>query len=121
MFGLWQQVAGKVEEGETAVEAILREINEETGVFPKALYSVNTIESFYDIEHAIIMMIPAFVAILDESSEIELSHEHSEFKWLSADDAKKLLTFHLQRNSIDLICEVFVRNEPPEALRIDIP
>ena len=60
MFGLWQQVAGSVEVGEKAVEAIMREIREETGVTPMALYSADIVESFFNVDRNCIEMIPVF-------------------------------------------------------------
>jgi dATP pyrophosphohydrolase len=119
MFGLWGQVAGKVENGETAVQAILREISEETGQAPLALYSADIIESFYDIEYNTIQMIPAFVAFL-ESPDIILSHEHSEFKWVTPADAKALFPFPIQKASVDTIVREFLEKEPLPQLKIQI-
>jgi len=119
MFGLWGQVAGKVEDGETAVEAIKREIKEETGHPPNALYSADIIESFYDIEHNSIQLIPVFVAIL-ERTDIILSSEHSEYRWVKSDEARALLTFPIQKSSVDIICSEFLAKEPPQALRINV-
>ena len=65
MFGVWQQVAGKIEKGESAVQAVLREIEEETGNWPKELYSADIAETFYDPAHDCIHLVPVFVAELD--------------------------------------------------------
>ena len=42
----WCHVAGKVEENETASQAILREIKEETAIQPQRLLSADYIEQF---------------------------------------------------------------------------
>ena len=41
LVGEWCQVAGKIEEGETAWQAALRELNEETGLTPTTFYSAD--------------------------------------------------------------------------------
>ena len=118
MFGLWQQVAGRIEQGETAVQAILREIKEETGIIPKGLYSADIVESFYEDTHNCIHIVPVFAAIADSKAEVILSEEHSAYKWVSAAQAKKYLTFIQQRNSIDIINKEFALKKPPEELRM---
>jgi dATP pyrophosphohydrolase len=120
MRGLWGQVAGKVEDGETAARAALRETIEETGQRPMALYSADVIESFYDIEYNRIQLIPVFVAFM-ESDNVTLSFEHSEYCWATPEEARALFPFPLQRASVDLIVRDFLENEPPEQLRINLP
>jgi dihydroneopterin triphosphate diphosphatase len=119
MFGLWQQVAGKIEEGETAVQAVLREIKEETGLYPRALYSVDIIESFYDMGHNCIHLIPVFAAEFLPKARVVLSPEHSEYKWLSLAEAKKCLIFSQQKTSIDEVALNFIKKEPLPQLRIE--
>ena len=119
MYGLWQQVAGKVEKGETATLAILREIEEETGNWPKTLYSADIVESFYDPAHNCIHMVPVFVAELDASKWVVVSKEHSEFKWVTSAEAKDLVVFTQQRLSIDLVEREFILKKPPDELLIE--
>ncbi len=49
LHGTWQQISGMVEPGEKAWEAALREIEEETGLVPRAFYSADFIERFYEV------------------------------------------------------------------------
>ena len=120
MFGLWQQVAGSIEEGETAVRAILRELKEETGLIPVALYSADIVETFYDYEYNVINMVPIFVAEFAHDGEVILSNEHSEYKWVKANEAKEHFTFPQQRMSLELIEREFVNKTPPEILKIKL-
>jgi dATP pyrophosphohydrolase len=118
MFGVWQQVAGSIENGETAVEAILRELEEETGQVPMALYSADIVESFYEANYNLIELIPVFVAEFASHAEIVLSDEHSEYKWVSAAEAREHFTFHQQKSSLEIIEREFILKEPPKELRI---
>jgi dihydroneopterin triphosphate diphosphatase len=120
MFGLWQQVAGKIEKGETAPQAALREIKEETGLVPKALYSADIVETFYEDNHKCIHIIPVFAAVADPKASVVLSEEHSQFKWVSAKQAIKHMTFVQQKSSIEIINREFALKKPPDELRISI-
>ncbi len=120
MFGLWQQVAGKIEKGETAPQAALREIKEETGLIPKALYSADIVEIFYEDNHKCIHIIPVFAAITDSKAKVVLSEEHSHFKWVSAKQAIRDMAFVQQKSSIDIINREFALKKPPEELKIKV-
>ena len=50
----WCHVAGKMEANETAPQAILREIYEETGIKPQQLYSADYLEQFYEASSNVI-------------------------------------------------------------------
>jgi len=118
MSGVWQQVSGAIADGETPVEAILREIKEETGHFPEALYSADLVEIFYEPTIDCIEMIPVFVAEFGRT-EIVLSDEHSEYEWVTASEAKEHFTFHQQKSAIEIIEREFILKKPPLELRID--
>ena len=45
---LWQGVAGKIEEGEQAWEAAIRELKEETSLYPKMLFIADHVSKFYE-------------------------------------------------------------------------
>lgn len=74
---------GTMEDGETMLEAVLREVAEETGVgvdegSAKELYS-GTEYSAHGTLYAL------FVARLDARPEITMSWEHSSYEWLTKD------------------------------------
>lgn len=104
---LWQMVSGKIKEGEKAYESALREIKEETGLIPEKFWVVPNISTFYLIEDESINLVPVFVARVNFDSEIKISSEHSEFKWVKGKDAKELLAWPGQRRSVEIIEECF--------------
>ncbi|MFN8579213.1 MAG: NUDIX domain-containing protein [Candidatus Sericytochromatia bacterium] len=116
----WCQVAGKIENNERAWETVLREIDEETSLNPNRLYSADICEQFYNIQDNCIEIIPVFVAFIDKKQEIVLNEEHSEYKWLSFNEAIELLPFIGQKNILAQIKKYFIDNEPNKNLEIKL-
>ena len=104
--GLWQMVTGHIKKGETAVQTVLRELQEETGLKPSRLWVVPNVNSFYSSEDDSITMIPVFAAQV-KNDKVIISNEHSEFKWVNSKEAKTLLAWDGQRRSVDIIKEYF--------------
>lgn len=105
---LWQMVSGKIKEGEKAYQTALREIKEETNLIPENLWIAPNINSFYSPDDEYISLIPVFAAKVNPNSEVVISSEHSEFKWVNKDEAKNLLAWEGQRKSVDVIAEYFI-------------
>ena len=80
--GAWRMVGGKIEPGETAHAAALREVREETGQAPVRLWAVPSVNAFYEWAHDRVNLIPAFAAEL--SGDPVLNHEHDARAWLTA-------------------------------------
>ena len=107
--GLWQMVSGHIKKGETAVLTALRELKEETGLIPFRLWVAPNVNSFYSPDDDSITMIPVFAAQV-KNNDVLISDEHTEFKWVNSEEAKKLLAWEGQRKSIDIIKE-YVTNQ----------
>ncbi|TCB35733.1 NUDIX domain-containing protein [Acinetobacter sp. ANC 4910] len=114
----WCHIAGKVEEGETASQAILREIQEETEIQVQRLFSADYLEQFYEPSLNVIEMIPAFVGFCTENQAVLLNHEHTEYRWCSLSEAKTLAVFSNQRRLYDFVWDNFAVQSPLELLRI---
>ncbi len=107
---LWQGVAGKIEKGETATQTVIRELEEETGKKPKKLFVADHIASFYDARKDRIQMVPIF-GIEVENSEVRLSEEHSEYKWVSFEEALNLLTWKGQKEGLRTVHDEIVSGD----------
>ena len=114
----WSQVAGGIETDEKAWEAALREIKEETGLVPDTLYSADTCEKYYEVEKDSIWIAPVFVAFIKADSNVVLNHEHSEYKWVSFEEAISMVPFPGQKTILKYINDEFVNKHPIELLKI---
>ena len=121
LAGAWCQVAGSLEGDETAWQAALREMQEETGLRPHALYSADTYEQFYEPDREAIAIFPVFVAYVAPEARVVLNEEHSAFTWVSFDEARKLVSFGGQRRVLTWIEDEFVSRTPSPHLRIKLP
>ena len=118
LVGEWCQVAGSIEEGETAWQAAKRELKEETNLQPDALYSADICEQFYEPDRDSITVAPVFVAFVDPVAEVTLNYEHSEYRWVSFKEAREMVAFGGQRRILNWIEEEFVKREPVKHLLI---
>ncbi|MFQ5793661.1 MAG: NUDIX pyrophosphatase [Candidatus Bipolaricaulia bacterium] len=101
--GTWQAVHGKIEPGETAVQAAWRETVEETGVRPVELWMIEYVELFYDERTDQIRMVPCFAAQLDEQSEVRISGEHDDHRWLPLERISSTLIWPNQQAAIEIL------------------
>lgn len=100
---IWQFIAGGVENGETQFEAAKRETIEEIGVEPKDIKQLTCIayvpaeviaESKRQHWDKNTYVIPEYSFAFECDSEPTLSNEHTEYKWLTYDEARKLLKWN---------------------------
>jgi len=105
--GMWQMVTGSIDENEKAFQTAVREIKEETGLSPTKLWAAPLTDSFYNPEKDFINMIPVFAALVDSHARVTLSEEHSDYMWVSKEDAQRVLPWKGQRNSVETIYEYF--------------
>ena len=98
LSGTWQAVHGSVDEGETALQAAIRELTEETGLKALAFWQLDYVETFYVPDKDVIEMVPCFAAQLE--GNVSISHEHNDFQWLSIEQAKDTFIWRNQRMAV---------------------
>ena len=108
---VWQMVSGKIKVNEKAFETSLRELKEETNLVPLKLWVTPKVNSFYSSQTDSICLIPVFAVLVKKDSNIIISDEHSEYKWVTPAEAKKLLAWDGQRKAVDLIEEYFLNEK----------
>jgi ADP-ribose pyrophosphatase len=97
--GDWRMVGGKLEPGEAAWQAALRELGEETGLRAARLLTVPFLSRFYEWSKDRVNEIPVFVAVVD-GSDPTLDDEHDAFAWLPPADAAARLPWPGQRDGL---------------------
>jgi dATP pyrophosphohydrolase len=108
---VWQMVSGKTKENEKAFETSLRELKEETNLTPLKMWIAPKVNSFYSSQSDSICLIPVFAVQVKKDSKVIISNEHSEYKWVTSDEAKRFLAWHGQRKAVDLIEEYFLNEK----------
>jgi dihydroneopterin triphosphate diphosphatase len=98
--GSWRMVAGKVDPGETVHAACLRELEEETGLIPEALFAVPYVHQFYEWQTDSIRFIPVFLARVHEQPKVLLDDEHDSYRWCTLEEGLRLLDWPGQREGL---------------------
>ena len=109
--GIWQFVTGTIKEGERALDAALREMEEETRIRPKRFWTVPFSSTFYDPVDDTMNISPFFAAQAGPRDEPVLSSEHESYEWVSIDRARPLLVWPSQRNGLEIVDQYVVRGE----------
>jgi dATP pyrophosphohydrolase len=89
--GAWEIVHGRIERGETPVQAAVRELREETGFTPARLYSI-TVNPFYLGRTDTVQLAVAFAAVVD-SATFTLGNEHRAGRWETFAAARRRLAW----------------------------
>ncbi|PKR82724.1 NUDIX hydrolase [Heyndrickxia camelliae] len=114
----WCYIGGGIEKGETAWEAAIREVAEETGLKDVSLYIANKFDQFYDPKADYIYLAPVFVGFVNNGQEVILNDEHSEYEWLTFKEAIEKATLPGNDEVLTFIEKHFVKKKPTELLRV---
>lgn len=93
--GHWDFVKGKREKGERSKETLLREMKEETSLEDVELlegFKERITYHFRDGSELVLKEVIFYLAKL-KSGEVRLSHEHTDFGWLSYEESLRTLTY----------------------------
>lgn len=111
-FGIWQFISGGGEDNETPLQAVRREVIEETGIKKfkcLKLSSMTTIPVAYvgqiECEEAMIPEV-AFAIVIDQQTadKIVLSSEHSEYKMVTYKEALAMLKYDSNKSALWEFC-----------------
>jgi dihydroneopterin triphosphate diphosphatase len=105
----WQIVTGSIEDGETAVQASLREVQEETGIRPERYWNIPHVNTFLNAADDIIEMTAVFLAQVSCGTKPVLSPEHCEYRWCTLAETRELLVWPGQIQAIDIIHHYIIR------------
>lgn len=93
--GLWEFPGGYVEKDESPRDAAIRELKEETGIIAEPIRTGDSGE-IDDLK-----VTPFLFAV--DSNEVELSKEHTEFRWIEQSGLEKLDTIPGQEREMEAL------------------
>ena len=104
----WQGIAGGGENGESPLEAAKREAFEETGIKPHSEYIELDSYAMIPVVNVCgfrwgkdVLVIPEYCfGVRVEDYHLQLSSEHTEFKWLDYESAGKILSWDSNKNAL---------------------
>lgn len=80
--GIWEAVSGRVEHGEEPLDAVRREVLEETGLVVRV--EPRPLSAHHALRAGVPMVIIYYLAHW-ESGDVAMSQEHDAWEWLDAD------------------------------------
>jgi 8-oxo-dGTP pyrophosphatase MutT (NUDIX family) len=111
----WDFPKGHLEEKETAKEAAIREVKEETGIGIENLILIDgfkkEIKYYFKKDNKLVFKIVYYFLAKTLKEEVEISSEHLGYRWASPQEAKKLIKFSSSRKLIDE-AEEFLNKKP---------
>ena len=107
--GGWQPVTGGIERREPAYAAAAREVREETGLTPLRWWALEHMTIHYEPAGDRILAVPVFVAEVNWTDPVHLSHEHDRYAFVPAGTAARRVLWHSQRSALKAIAQEVLR------------
>lgn len=112
----WCHIAGKIENSETAIDTVVREVKEEIGLGVKEIFSADYITKFFNTATNELFLVPVFFIFAPQNFSVILDKEHTDYKWCSLIEAKRLVAFKNQQLTYDYVWDLLSKGEFNENL-----
>ncbi|MFH0949270.1 MAG: NUDIX hydrolase [Candidatus Aenigmatarchaeota archaeon] len=108
----WDLPGGRIKEGDSAEETLIKEIEEELGISGSDIEIIRLFDSIIsnlkipvgNEKFGLVLFI--YLCRFTRKKKFNLSFEHTEFKWASIDEAKKLLSVKFSKSFIEKLDEL---------------
>lgn len=123
--GTWQSIRGRIEDDETAADAALREMREESGLVPVEFYRLAILETFFipgkSAQTDVIWHCASFCAIVAPNPQVRLNQEHTDFRWIPRAQIDAHTMWASERAVIASLCRDILDDGPARLhLRIEM-
>ena len=106
--GFWQPVTGGVEEGETLIKCLKREIEEEVG-FKKFKRIIEKIHYFKFLDQELITEHVFGVEIYPKAAVLLDQREHSAFQWCNFEEAIRLMKWKNNKKALKKLNNILIK------------
>jgi len=114
----WEVTFADVKQMEMCWQAALNEVRTDTSAIPDRIYSVDFVETFYDVKSHCIKLSPVFVAFFDHGQETVPMIPSVQSMWVDAAECQVYLDLGHQREIVAMIYKEFFAREPSEDLKV---
>jgi dATP pyrophosphohydrolase len=122
LAGAWSTVRGKIEAGETAWQAALRELKEEAGLVPEEFFQLDTVDIFYLHGDDTLWHCPGFCAVVRHNAVVRLNEEHDASRWVHREQIDRVFIWPGERAQLAEACREILDGGPAKPyLRIPLP
>ena len=122
MGGTWQAISGQIEQDETAWQAALREMLEESGLVPVEFYRLAVVNTFYILEGDNLFLGVPFCAVVAADAAVQLNPEHDDFRWIAREQINDSFMWATDRGTLAELCRTILDDGPAKPyLRIALP
>ncbi len=117
---IWQVITGTIDEGETAVECLYREVYEEISInlMKYDVYTVPYICKYFMPAKNAIGLAPVFGAVIDESDPVIISGEHQAYSWLSSNEYNEQFLVPSQIEAHSIFEKYILHSQNKEVFKI---
>lgn len=105
--GIWQGISGGVEDDESLIDTVKREVFEETGMVVSNIMELSSVSSIPVIDvvgdyifGSDVYVIPEYSFGVECSGNIVLSSEHKDYKWMLYDEAINCLEYDSNKTAL---------------------
>lgn len=119
--GIWQVCTGTREEHETPLEALFRELEEETGIREFVnIWNVPFVASYHSIKRNAICFSPVFAVEVSNSAQVKISQEHTDFMWTDVVTASEMMFIPSYATSLSLVESLILNPESSNLFLINL-